>query len=218
MAASLAREPNGSQTSSRGAEPSMPWRGGGRAPAGLSFPAFRMAPLETLVADTALAASLLSSVVLANCWGELSAPPAPDAPTLTVFAAALAFTPVRWVLGLLALGLAVAHGAFCGLFGGGVVSLSVLVGVHTMLGGLSLWWLDAGVRRIRRDRGLPRFFGLLGGVVLPLPIFVMTAVGCNDWLGAGPGAFAGCAVVVFTAHFVSYRSGRNTHRLARPLD
>jgi len=175
-----------------------------------------MAPLETLVADAALAGSLLSSVVLANCWGEVSAPPHPDMPSVKVFSAALAFTPVRWLLGLFALGLAAAHGAIRGVFGTDVVTVSVFVGAHAMLGCLSLWWLDNGVRRIHRHRVLPRFFGLLGGVLLPIPIFVMAAVGCNDWLGAGPGAFATCAVLVFAAHFASYRTGRNARRLARP--
>ena len=177
-----------------------------------------MAPIETVVADAALAASLVSSVVLANCYGEVcGAAPGADVPAFGVFASALVFTPVRWLLALIALACATANGALHGLFGTDAVSWWLIVGGHAMFGCLSLWWLDCGVRRIRRNHFLPRFYGLLGGVLLPLPMFVLAAAGCNvDWLGTGPMALACLTMAVFVAHFVSYRAGRNARSMARP--
>ena len=178
-----------------------------------------MAPLETMFADAALATSLASSIVLANCWGEVcGTAPDSDLTTLNGFASAFVFTPVRWLLALVALALATWHGALHGVFGGDAVSWSLIVGGHAMLGCLSLWWLDRGVKRIRRDHSVSRMFGLLGGVLLPVPMFVMACVGCNvDWLGTGPTTLAGCTVVVFALHFASWRAGRNARVARNPV-
>lgn len=177
-----------------------------------------MVPLETLVADLALATSLAASVVLANCWGGLCGiTPGSDVSSLAGFGSVFVLTPVRWALALIGLVVATAHGALHGILGTETASWTAIVGGHIVLGGLSLWWLERGLARVRAHHYVPRTFGLLGGVLLPLPVFVMACVGCNvDWAGAGPLTLASFTVAVFGVHFASWRAGRNARRLQRP--
>lgn len=177
-----------------------------------------MTPVETFLADAVLTTSLLASVVLANCWGDLCGiRPGSDVSSLSGFGSVFVLTPVRWALALIGLAVATAHGALHDILGTETASWAVVVGGHVLLGGLSLWWLERGLRRVRRDRFVPRSFGLLGGVLLPLPMFVMAAVGCNvDWAGAGPLTLAAFTALVFGVHFASWRAGRNARLLQRP--
>jgi len=174
-----------------------------------------MAPLETVLADAALAASLLTSVILANCWGGLCGiGPDDDDTTLAGFGSVFVYTPVRWGLALLGLVIATAHGALHGALGDDTVSLTLLVGGHGMLGALSLLWLERGLRRVRRHHAVPRAFSLLGGVLVPLPVFVLAGVGCNgDWLGAGPVTLTMGTLAVFGVHYAAWCAGKNARSL-----
>jgi hypothetical protein len=74
--------------------------------------------------------------------------------------------------------------------------------------------LDRGMKCIQRRHPVPHLFGLFGGVLAPLPVFVLAVVGCNvDWLGVGPAALVACTLFVFAAHLLSYRAGRNARLL-----
>ena len=166
--------------------------------------------LQDLVGDTALALGLLASLILASCWGELGGiAPGSDLSSLRGFVMVFVFLPVRWLLGLLALTLATAHGTMPGLPAPDATAWSLVLGGHALLGAASLVCLDLALQRVHRNHFVPRALCMFGGVLLPMPMFVLASVGCNaDWLGESPPTLAAFTLLSLAAHLWAFRAGR----------
>lgn len=160
----------------------------------------------TILIDGALLVGVLISVSMAAFYGELCGiEPGRDKSGLGGFAFAYLFMLMRWPL--------VAAGLLIGHARGAIPYLPPdwpwwsLVLAHAALGAIAAVAFGRGVDHVHADRRLPAAFGVLFGVLLPLPGWLAAIVGTNTtWLGNDVSTLGIVAGLLLACHGLPFRA------------
>lgn len=154
----------------------------------------------------ALVCALLVSFYLAFAWGEMAGiPKGGDKTSLGGLFIIPLFMGMRWIALSVALALAVAAGGFEGTGGGRGLQFALVLGIHAVLGGISLAAFNWIANGLTNDVIGPQRLSWVFGVLLPLPAFLVATWGLyRSWLVPRPLLAGGMALALVALHVLPF--------------
>lgn len=177
-----------------------------------------MESLLTSVLNIGLFLAVLLSAQLAVAWGELGSYPIQgDKSGMAGFGAIVFIMPIRWVLVTAVLVASVRRGLFASLPGGQWVKISILIGVHLVLGIVAYQVFEWITRELRLSNPGPQRLAILFGLLLPTPILLLAFFGVNrSWISRHWLIASIVAALVVWSQIATWRQGY-VRRIPAPI-